>query len=121
MDELIAFLQSKKEAGDDVEQICKNLLLITKKNYGKLRKFKFSPTNHKLFFNGELEERALIFKMEVIKYIDEYGKDLCESFYLYWTQPTQDLKKLAFEREATWSIKSRLNTFKQRRNSWNNK
>jgi hypothetical protein len=120
MEELLTFLNEIKDNGDK-EQICKNLLLILKQNYGKLRKFKFSQKNYKLHYNGTLEERTLIFKMEVIKYIgDEYSKDLCESFFLYWTQPTHDLKKLAFEREPTWSIKSRLNTFKSRRNNWKN-
>jgi hypothetical protein len=120
MDELLTFLNEIKDNGDK-EQVCKNILLILKQNYGKLRKFKFSQKNYKLHYNGTLEERTLIFKMEVIKYIDEYGKDLCESFFLHWSQPTHDLKKLGFEREPIWSIKSRLNTFKKLRDKWNNK
>lgn len=121
MEELIQFLQSKKEAGDDVEQICKNLLIITKKNYGKLRKFQFSPTNHKLHYGGNLEERQLLFKLDVLKYIDEFGKDLCEKFYLKYSEPTQDLKKMLFETMLTWSTKGRLRTWQKNEQKWNNR
>jgi hypothetical protein len=119
MQELIAFLQSKKEAGDDVDQICKNLLLITKKNYGKLRVFNLSPTNHKLFFGGTIDERDRIFYADVAKFKDKYDPQMLRRFFDYWSEKTPDNKKMKFEQEKTWETGKRLSTWysnQQKRN-----
>lgn len=111
MQELIAFLQSKKEAGDDVEQICKNLLIITKKNYGKLRLFKLSPTNYKFHFGGTIDERDRIFYADIAKYKDKYPAEILRRFFDYWSERTPDGKKMKFEMEKTWETGKRLGTW----------
>ena len=106
MEELLTFI---KEHGN--QQLYDNLLLVLKMNSGKLSKFKFSQKNYKLYYNGELENKELLFKHEVIKYLDKYGKTLCQDFFNFWSQPTKDLKKMRWELEKTWDTGKRMATW----------
>ena len=44
-------------------------------------------------------------------YLEKYGKDLLNEFYLYWTETTLNNKKLKFELEKTFSLDRRLSNW----------
>lgn len=47
-------------------------------------------------------------------FLEKYGKDMLNDFFLYWTEPNQTNTKLKYEMEKTWSIEARLNTWSKR-------
>jgi hypothetical protein len=113
MEELIELIRTK---GDD--QICANLLLIFTQHYGKLRKFKLTKANHRLQYLGDIKERELIFWHECLKYKEnfpqekgKYPESMILKFFSWWSENTQDGKKMKWEREKTWELKKRLNTW----------
>jgi hypothetical protein len=110
MEELLTFLNEIKDNGDK-EQICKNLLLILKKNYGKLRIFKLTTTNYKFHFGGTVDERDKIFYNEIAQFKDKYDPPLLRRFYEYWGERTQDGKRMKWELEKTWETGKRLATW----------
>lgn len=59
---------------------------------------------------------------DIKPYIEEFGKDMCNDFYAYWTeQITQGRLKgqCRYVEQKTWSIYKRLNTWKN--NNFNKK
>ena len=65
-----------------------------------------------------LEPRREAFITELRKYVDEYGKEMCNAFYRYWTEA--DCKKeggnlasikMRFEKQPTWELGRRLITW----------
>lgn len=58
-----------------------------------------------------IEERKQKFASSLNPYLEKYGKDFLNDFYLYWTEPTLDNKKLKYELEKTWSLERRLATW----------
>lgn len=110
MEKLLNLLNQAKEENP---QIIDNLHLILKKEYGKLRKFKFTTTNYKLIFNGNANERVLIFQNEVAQYVEKYGKEMCRCFFDFWSELTPDGMKMKKEREITWETEKRMRTWKR--------
>ena len=54
-------------------------------------------------------------------FLETFGKDMLNAFFLYWTEPTQSKNpKLKFELEKTWSLERRLTTWKQNENKFGN-
>jgi hypothetical protein len=64
-----------------------------------------------------IDSRKLEFKQTLIPFLEKYGKDMLNDFYLHWTQVSKN-GKLGFELEKTWSVEARLNTWSKR--SFNN-
>lgn len=61
------------------------------------------------------------FKDLVRPFIEKYGKELCNDFWYYWTQPMSNKSgKLAWENEKKFDIDARLRTFKKNNNDSNN-
>lgn len=60
---------------------------------------------------GTIEERKNYFAQSLQPYLDIYGKEMLNEFYLYWTEPNQQNTKMKFELERTWSLERRLNTW----------
>lgn len=58
-----------------------------------------------------IEERKQTFASSLQPYLEKYGKEFLNDFYLYWTEPTLDNKKLKYELEKTWSLERRLVTW----------
>jgi len=58
-----------------------------------------------------IEERKQKFALTLQPFVEKYGRDFIKDFYLYWSEPTQDLKKLKYELEKTWSLDRRLKTW----------
>ena len=58
--------------------------------------------------NENIEERKLKFADALKPFLDEYGRDMLNDFYFYWTEHGENDKKLRFEKEKTFGISQRL-------------
>ena len=58
-----------------------------------------------------IEERKQKFALTLKSFVEKYGRDFIKDFYLYWSEPTLDNKKLKYELEKTWSLERRLSTW----------
>jgi hypothetical protein len=61
-----------------------------------------------------IEERKLKFADALKPFLDEYGRDMLNDFYFYWTEHGENDKKLRFEKEKTFGISQRLRTWYNR-------
>ena len=57
------------------------------------------------------EEREQAFRGQADKFIPEYGRKMIDAFCDYWTEFGG--KKMRFEKEKTWELKRRLQTWKR--------
>lgn len=61
-----------------------------------------------------VNDRKLKFAESLQPFLIEYGKELLNDFYLYWTEETQNKNpKLKFELQRTWSLQRRLITWQK--------
>lgn len=70
--------------------------------------------------NESIEERKLKFAQTLKPYVEKYGREFLNDFYLYWTEPTQDNKQLNFELQKTWSLDRRLSTWLKQAKKYGN-
>jgi hypothetical protein len=59
----------------------------------------------------EIKERKENFKEDLKPFLEIYGKDLLNDFFLYWTEMNKDGKKMRFEMQSVFDIKRRLITW----------
>jgi hypothetical protein len=64
-------------------------------------------------------DREADFKKSLQPFLDKYGKDLLNDFFLYWTEKNPNGKKMKFEMQKTFSVQSRL--IRWNKNNFNNK
>lgn len=50
---------------------------------------------------------------EIAPYVQQYGREMCNEFYAYWAEPTQDGGRLRFQLQKTWSTAHRLSKWKK--------
>lgn len=55
-----------------------------------------------------LEQEKACFRESIKPYVEKYGPNMCNDFYEYWTEPTQNGKKMRYQLERTWEIGRRL-------------
>jgi hypothetical protein len=67
--------------------------------------------NKVLNIKNNIEERKLKFADALKPFLDEYGRDMLNDFYFYWTEHGENDKKLRFEKEKTFGISQRLRTW----------
>ena len=72
-----------------------------------------------LFTNGHQtdtkrtpEERKKTFVERLKPYLEQYGKDMLNEFYLYWTEKNENGQKMRYEMEKTFDIARRLARWK---------
>ena len=58
--------------------------------------------------NNNIEKRKLKFAETIKPFVDKYGKENCNNFFKYWTEPNKLNTKLLFELQKTWDTKRRL-------------
>lgn len=65
-----------------------------------------------------LNPRRDAFVKELRQYVDEYGKEMCNAFYRYWTEVENRKEgsnlasiKMRFEKQPTWELGRRLITW----------
>ena len=63
---------------------------------------------------NDINKRKLLFKENLKKHLQEYGKELLNDFFLYWAEHNENGKKMRYEKEKTFGLKARLNTWKNR-------
>jgi hypothetical protein len=67
-----------------------------------------------------IEQRKLSFGESLQPYVDKFGREFIKDFYYYWTEETQDKKKLKFETHKTFSIEHRLRTWNKNSTKFGN-
>jgi hypothetical protein len=58
------------------------------------------------------------FKTDITPFLEKYGRDMCNEFYLYWTETTKD-NKLRWEKETAFDISRRLANWKKNEKVFN--
>jgi hypothetical protein len=51
------------------------------------------------------------FKTELSEFVEVYGRDVCNNFFLYWTELNSSKTKMKFQLQKTFEISKRLNTW----------
>lgn len=67
-----------------------------------------------------IEERKADFKKSLSIYLDDFGKDLLNEFFKYWTEKNPRGVKFRFEKEKTFDVSRRLETWKANNEKWTN-
>ena len=83
------------------------------KSYKGRKRAANTPSNTLANTQKTIEERKKDFAESLKPYLEEYGKDMLNDFYRYWTEMNNGGKKMRFEMEKVFQIASRLVT-------WNN-
>lgn len=99
----------KKELSELVNQMVDKFALTS--NYSNLNEelvdFLYNSTR------SSIEIRKENFVKELSQYKDEYGSDILNRFYAHWTGTQNNGWKMAFEKEKTFNMKLRLDTWRR--------
>jgi hypothetical protein len=68
-----------------------------------------------------IEERKQKFANSLSPYLSIYGKDMLNDFYGYWTQHGEKDKKFLAEKQKSFGIERRLETWKRNESKFGNK
>lgn len=66
-----------------------------------------------------IEDRKADFKKSLSPFLEKYGKDLLNEFYKKWTEKNPRGRKMRFEKEKTFDVSLRLETWKKNSEKWN--
>src|SRR5690554_409261 len=100
----------------------------TKQVLNLLSKTKQNEANEAVNVNvnvrvNDIKERVIKkeieFKESIEPFIPIYGKDICNNFYLYWSEPNKSKTKLRYEMEKTWDVERRLANWANRDKAFN--
>ncbi len=69
----------------------------------------------------DIEERKVNFANSLKPYLSLYGADMLNDFYAYWTEHGDKDKKFRSEKQTSFSIERRLETWKRNENKFGNK
>ena len=61
-----------------------------------------------------IEERMGMLKKCLEPFLEKYGREMLNNFYLYWTEPNETGKKMRFESEKFFDLNRRLATWHSR-------
>lgn len=86
----------------------------TQKTQPFLEKPKKADNDNVNVIVNDINKRKEIFKEKLDAYANEYGKRLIYDFFLYWSEHGDNDRKMRFEKEKTFGVKARLNTWKNR-------
>lgn len=67
-----------------------------------------------------IEDRKQKFASTLQPFLEIYGKEMLNAFYKYWTEHGPDDKKFRREKEKSWDIERRLQTWKSNESKFNN-
>lgn len=76
-----------------------------------IKKFEKTNSDKSAIKTKNLEFRKNEFKNNLEPFLEIYGKDLLNDFFLYWTEMNQGGKKMRFEMQTVFDIKRRLITW----------
>jgi len=63
---------------------------------------------------NNIDSRKTSFANSLKPFLNDYGKDMLNDFYFYWTEHGEKDKKMRFEKEKSFDIKLRLRTWNKR-------
>jgi hypothetical protein len=63
-------------------------------------------------------ERKKDFILSLQPFLKDYGKNMLNDFYSYWTEETQNKEKFRMELEKTWTLERRLKNWKSNNNAF---
>ena len=63
---------------------------------------------------NNIDKREAEFKNSLQPFLEIYGKDLLNKFYLYWTEKKPNGRKMRFEMEKVFDVQRRLKTWSER-------
>jgi hypothetical protein len=69
---------------------------------------------------NNIEERKVNFANSLKPYLDLYGKNMLNDFYAYWTEHGDKDKKFRSEKQTSFSIERRLETWKRNEGKFGN-
>ena len=69
-----------------------------------------APTTKKVKLSIEVRKKK--FGESLAQYVEQYGRETIKKFYEYWTEHGDNDTKMRFEKEKTFSTKSRLSRWK---------
>jgi len=85
----------------------------------------FKPQRERNLLAGDrkddIEQRKQEFAEKLKPYLDKYGREMLNEFWLYWTEPTVGGKKLRYEREKAWDTERRLARWHNKNQNTNEK
>lgn len=64
-----------------------------------------------------IDARRQAFWQDVCRYLERYGRAICEAFFTYWSEPSADGKKMRWELQRTWSVGARLALWLRKENA----
>jgi hypothetical protein len=70
--------------------------------------------NHK----ENIEQRKLKFASTLEPFLENYGREMLNEFYKYWTEPNNSNTKFRKELQKTWSVERRLETWSKNENNF---
>jgi hypothetical protein len=63
-------------------------------------------------------ERAQDFYVQLVPYVEKYGREMIRNFYDYWSEYSSERSKMRFEKQPTWNLARRLATWSKRDNEY---
>ena len=67
-----------------------------------------------------IEDRVYDFKLRVLEHKDKYSSDMLKDFFYYWSEVSDNGKKMKCEMERTFNTAGRLATWKKNSKKFNN-
>lgn len=61
-----------------------------------------------------LDERKEAFRLRLVPYVEKYGREMMNEFFAYWTERSENGKKMRFEMEKVFDVGRRLATWRKR-------
>lgn len=82
------------------------------------------PMNRPKAIRSERETKTIVerkkeFILSLQPFLKDYGKEMLNDFYSYWTEETKDKEKFRMELEKTWTLERRLKNWKSNNNGFN--
>ncbi len=84
-------------------------------------KGEYPNTKSKEDIKEKINKKEIEFKETIKPFVEKYGKDVCNKFFLYWTEPNKSKTKLRYEMEKTWDVSRRLANWANRDKTFNSK
>jgi len=56
------------------------------------------------------KEKKVEFQQRIAPFVEKYGREMCNEFYLYWTETTKD-NKLRWEKETEFDVSRRISNW----------
>jgi len=69
-----------------------------------------------IYIKATLDNRKQKFADSLVPFLEKYGKDMLNKFYMYWTEHGERDKKMRFEKEKAFNLVLRLTNWLERNN-----